>query len=76
MEKSDFTEALKASVDEIKEVWERDQRDRMRGMIPTSIQSSLGSASQADSDKVVNIPPPVPAPAPVDLATSVFYCPG
>ena len=76
LEKSDFTEALKASVDEIKEVWERDQRDRMRGMIPTSIQSSLGSASQADSDKVVNIPPPVPAPAPVDLATSVFYCPG
>ena len=76
LEKSDFTEALKASVDEIKEVWERDQRDRMRGMISPSTQSSLGS--QADSDGVMDIPllSPAPAPAPVDLATSVFYCPG
>ena len=77
MEKSDFTEALKASVDQIKDVWERDQRDRMRGMIPLSTQSSLGTSSQADSDledEVTDIPPPPPAP--VDLATSVFYCPG
>ena len=67
---------LKASVDEIKEVWERHQRSRMRGMIPPSTQSLLGSPSQADSgseDEVMDISLP---PAPVDLATFVFYCPG
>jgi hypothetical protein len=77
LEKSDFTEVLKASVDEIKQVWRSDQRNRMGGMIPPSTQSSLGSPSQADSDsadEITNIPPPPPAP--VDLATSVFYCPG
>ena len=73
LEKSDFTEALKASVDEIKEVWERDQRDRVRGMIPPSTQSSPNQADWDPAGEVVDVPPP---PAPVDLATSVFYCPG
>ena len=53
----------------------------MRGMVPPSTQCPLGSSSQANSDpedEVINISPPPPAQAPalVDLATSVFYCPG
>lgn len=70
LEKSDFMEALKASVDEVKEVWRRYQKDQMSRRLPYPTQSSLGTTSQVDSDS------DTPPPAQVDLATSVFYCPG
>lgn len=64
LEKSDFMEALKASVDEVKEVWRRYQKDQMSRRLP------YPTTSQVDSDS------DTPPPAQVDLATSVFYCPG